>query len=1276
MIRISSLVYIFSFLIVFQIKKIKAAEVFFNLYLNKIVSFTLNNNNIIIFSYIGFFTFDSNYVNLYNYTFSTELSLNDDFKHLYPSFTQFSEEEGGYVMCYILKNVYIFDNYGKFIYLADANETSIIEDGYNNYVINSYKKENSEYYFTIITFDFSLHYYGELQMFYYKINILNKTKELIYNNIYLNNNTERIEGHNTICCEKMITNNNDTFITCLYQYMSNNTRFIGEMSFKPDYNFTYIEPKKYLKLFSEINNYQFSSSVTNEDKSKLYICYLSDSTNASCFYYDINIREFSKIHYLGYNGRKGLYYINLFFFKESNEFIFSCVDTMNIFSFVKFKENITLIQPNVIGKYDFSKKCYDIRSFSIVYSSKDKQYFLINSANCNSNILLYKFNITNFFNTTENEEFDTDSIFKETNTSETLITEINKSTFVSLSTKISGSTHMVIPKTYLSTEIIEPKISTLINIVNTSEIIGTSQINIVSEKSSILKNSYTFGCNDYKKILNEKNECVCDNANGYYSKIYKNIIDNKCYSDETKPGNFYLNKETKLYEMCHKYCLTCYYHGNEDENNCTSCVNGYIFTPDIDNTVNCVPKCQYLYYFNSYDVYSCTKSYQCPLEAYLLIRNKSKCIDNCSKDDKYKYQYSGECYEKCPDETNNNEYKCEVKNINSCSLSNFHLNLTIDDIIENNINSYTKNYVEEFNYTDNQIINYINKDYSLVLYKNSTCIKEFSLNVPQIYFGDCYEKIKITYNISDDLLIAILDKYIENENSITTYLLFNPINGERINANEICKNDIIIIKENILTLPGVDPYLIKFFLNQNINVFNVSDEFYKDICKHYISPNGKDLPLKLRIQMFYPNVSLCDDNCINKGVDLKAMESICHCPFNDLSQNSFISNSIKYNEFLGTIYSLISNSNFDVLYCIKVIFHFDHLKRCLGGLIIIIILLFQTICVILYNYKSKFDYKRYIFNLSNNYRKSLLNLKNAPPKIKKIKNKNNKTKSIMIDNSSSSNHISYLSKYTNQIIIQNINTKNMNNAFHKREKGNNNEKNNNTFFNEYLSTDPNEMDYDDALEKDKRSFLQYFIQTIKEKHLIVNTFFIVDNIKPKTIKLISFLLKFDFYLLFNGMIYSESFLIELYNNDDNSFFNFVYRNFEHLFYIFIITKIGDEFLECFFIKEKKVKGILIRGKNKMKKINEDFIILIKKIEKYYLVFIIMSYIIIFLSMIYISCFNDVYYYTRSEWIKSSLFFFGVMQIVSIILFLIETIIRYIGIKCKNEKIFRLSKIIF
>ena len=103
------------------------------------------------------------------------------------------------------------------------------------------------------------------------------------------------------------------------------------------------------------------------------------------------------------------------------------------------------------------------------------------------------------------------------------------------------------------------------------------------------------------------------------------------------------------------------------------------------------------------------------------------------------------------------------------------------------------------------------------------------------------------------------------------------------------------------------------------------------------------------------------------------------------------------------------------------------------------------------------------------------------------------------------NNCTYLSKYTNQIIIQNIsqrkllpnennnskenynNNKRRSTNFNKRrttinkdnKKVNKNKNDNKIFFNEYLSTDPNEMDYDDVIEKDKRTCCQYFIEKKK-----------------------------------------------------------------------------------------------------------------------------------------------------------------------------------------------------
>ena len=440
--------------------------------------------------------------------------------------------------------------------------------------------------------------------------------------------------------------------------------------------------------------------------------------------------------------------------------------------------------------------------------------------------------------------------------------------------------------------------------------------------------------------------------------------------------------------MCYKNCKSCNYYGNEEENNCTSCINNYFFLPE-NNTKNCFPKCSFYYYFSQYNIYSCTPNYQCPEEAKLLIRNKSKCIDNCSKDNIYKYQYSGECYEKCPDDTNENEYKCEIKNTNSCSLSIYPLKVLYNELNENNIDSFTKNYVEEFNYTNNQIVNYSNTDYSLIIYKNSLCIKELSLAIPIIDFGDCYEKIKLTYNISEDLVFAILEKNIENRNPITSYLLFNPINGEKLNASEICKNEKIIMRENVLMHPGINSSLIFFFAAQDINVFNISDQFYTDICKCYESPNERDIPLKLRLQIFFPNISFCDEGCINKGVDIKTMESICYCLFKEFSDNSIISNIFEYNDILGGFYKFISNSNIDVLFCIKDIFQWNNFKRCTGGFIIIALLVFQIICVLIYFHKSQYDFKRYIYKLLNSYLENLKtqlnNIKSEPPKKKKKK---------------------------------------------------------------------------------------------------------------------------------------------------------------------------------------------------------------------------------------------------------------------------------------------------
>ena len=85
--------------------------------------------------------------------------------------------------------------------------------------------------------------------------------------------------------------------------------------------------------------------------------------------------------------------------------------------------------------------------------------------------------------------------------------------------------------------------------------------------------------------------------------------------------------------------------------------------------------------------------------------------------------------------------------------------------------------------------------------------------------------------------------------------------------------------------------------------------------------------------------------------------------------------------------------------------------------------------------------------------------------------------------------------------------------------------------------------------------------------------------------------------------------------------------------------------------------------------------LIKDMQNKFTTIIIISLVLTVICFVYISCFNNVYRYIKKEWIKSSLFILILMQIINFLMTLIECSFRYIAIKCKSEKLFRLSTII-
>ena len=90
-----------------------------------------------------------------------------------------------------------------------------------------------------------------------------------------------------------------------------------------------------------------------------------------------------------------------------------------------------------------------------------------------------------------------------------------------------------------------------------------------------------------------------------------------------------------------------------------------------------------------------------------------------------------------------------------------------------------------------------------------------------------------------------------------------------------------------------------YLTDQNINIFNLSESFYTDLCYHFDNPLKKDIPLQDRISAFYINVTLYDGGCEAIGIDVGKMTDICDCKFVDIANNDIIKDNVILSNLVG-----------------------------------------------------------------------------------------------------------------------------------------------------------------------------------------------------------------------------------------------------------------------------------------------------------------------------------------------------------------------------------------
>jgi len=885
-------------------------------------------------------------------------------------------------------------------------------------------------------------------------------------------------------------------------------------------------------------------------------------------------------------------------------------------------------------------------------------------------------------------------------------------------TVITPQTTIIIPPTTLMQPPTTMIITPTTNITPPTTIIKTLTTNIIPPTTLISTIPYTVPLTRPEiKCLNEKclecneesndfNLCIsCNEALGY-KKVNYTIVLTEFFDCVKKEDpllkNFYFNESSNEYRPCYKTCKKCLIGGDAESQNCLECETNYMFRPGNNPHNNCVAYSEY-YYINSYGQYKSLKTLNCPEEAKYVIKEKKSCIDDCKKDHDYKYLYNGQCLKECPSDTTNNSFIC-TESPNKAYLGTNELVLNEKESL--NVDNLVKTYISEFSYTNNHASLYNSDDYNILVYRNPNIINDLSLKMSKVDFQDCYQKVKDTYNIEEELVITVIDK-VNTNNPSSYYSFFHPKSGAKLDAETICKDEVIVVKENLTTILNANDtkYELQSSLtDQGINIFDVNDPFYTDLCFDYKNPKKRDIPLSDRIKNVFPNVSLCNDGCEIDGINLEDMTASCNCKFNDITNNEVIKDNAVLDTMVGEIFDLINSSNILVVKCYKYIF--KYFKNSVGGILTTSIIALNLILTNIFFAKHFPKISAYIKTVTYRYLSYLsMPFRRGPPKrVSKFENKKQKTqkpvkrKRTLKQEKNNDDEDSYDKKNiiaTNEKEeITNDIPKGKNKKKSKTHRVNNKKLNNNIYNNEitsdyfdeneiirqfveeYLETSPDEMEYDDAIKKDDRTFCEYFKDNLKEKQIIANTFIAVDPIKSRSMKIILFNLNLILYFVINGLFISEDYISDLYNLDeeDENFFSFLPRSVARLIYTTLVSLIIGYITGFFFLEESKVKGIFKRDMDNRVILKEDINNLIDTLKTRYISFIIVVFIILLLSGYYLLCFNYVYPKTQMEWIKSSIAIIIVIQILSVLQISLEAILRFLSFACESEKLFKFGKL--
>ena len=215
------------------------------------------------------------------------------------------------------------------------------------------------------------------------------------------------------------------------------------------------------------------------------------------------------------------------------------------------------------------------------------------------------------------------------------------------------------------------------------------------------------------------------------------------------------------------------------------------------------------------------------------------------------------------------------------------------------------------------------------------------------------------------------------------------------------------------------------------------------------------------------------------------------------------------------------------------------------------------------------------------------------------------------------------------------------------------------------------MEFNEALEQDKRGLIRIYWSYLVDSQIILGTFFTQNYLDLLIIKLSFLMFTFQISFFLNALFYTDEYISNAYHNEGTLDF---YSGLPKSFYSFIATSITTNLLKMLSNSKNELLKVI---KNRKKEDNFINVVnnKIKKLSYKLIIYFIFLFILGLFFLYYVSAFCAVYTHSQKYWFIGCLESFAIDTLFNFFLCIIIATLRYIAIQNEKKLLYSIANII-